>query len=150
MEEADIIREEQNRKDLSDLEIEKEIESLIGTTPRADDKANAHTFLTKVAEADDTTKTGNLNDTELGMLPSTQRSYKELALICGGIMDNKYFKDYFEKEAEILTSTSLSKNAKLIELAVIQRREFSRDGDKPPRKPSSSWFKKKSNPVSDY
>jgi hypothetical protein len=43
----------------------------------------------------------------------------------------------------------LSKNAKLIELAVVTRREFSKD-NKPPRKPSSSWFKKKSDNVSDY
>jgi hypothetical protein len=140
----------QTRRDLTDLELEKEIENLIGATPKAEDKANAHTFLTKVAESDDTTKTGNLNDTELGMLPSTQRSYKELALIGGEIIGNPYFKEYFEREAEILTSTSLSKNAKLIELAVVTRREFSKDGYKPPRKPSSSWFKKKSNPVSDY
>lgn len=135
--------------DLTDVELQREVEGLIGATPRADDKINAHTFLMKVVEAEDTTKVGNLSEVELGMLPSTERSYKELALISDGIMDNKYFKQYFEKEAEILTSTSLSKNAKLIDLAVVQRREFSRD-NKPPRKENSGWFKKKSNPVSDY
>lgn len=137
------------REDMTDLELAKEVENLLGTTPRADDKVNAHTFLTKVAEADDTTKTGNLNEIELGMLPQTHRSFKELSLISGEIMQNQYFKNYFQREAEILTSTSLSKNAKLIELAVVQRREFSKD-IKPPRKPSSSWFKKKSSEVSNY
>lgn len=143
--------ERQTMKDLSDLELQKEIEGLIGATPRADEKFNAHTFLTKVAEADDTTKVGNLTETEIGMLPSTQRSYKELALICGTIMDNDYFKKYFEKEAEILTSTSLSKNAKLIELAVVQRREFSKDSGYTIRKENRGWFKpKRKYPVSEY
>lgn len=136
-------------RDISDVELAKEIEGLIGATPRADDKANAHTFLTKVAESDNTTKTGNLSDIELGMLPLTERSYKELALISGDIMGNDYFMNYFNKEAEILTATSLSKEAKLIELAVIQRREFSR-GEHKSRKQNSGWFKKKSNPVSEY
>jgi hypothetical protein len=140
----------ESAKDMDDLQLEREIENLIGATPRAEDKVNAHTFLTKVAESDDTTKTGNLSEIELGMLPSTQRSYKELSLICGDIMHNDYFKNYFAQEAEILTSTSLSKNAKLIELAVVQKREFSKDGGKPPRKENSGWFKKKTNPVSDY
>lgn len=144
--------ESESVKDMNDLQLEREIDNLIGATPRAEDKVNAHTFLTKVAESDDTTKTGNLSEVELGMLPSTQRSYKELSLICGDIMHNDYFKNYFAQEAEILTSTSLSKNAKLIELAVVQRREFSKDGGKPPRKENSGWFKskKKTNPVSDY
>jgi hypothetical protein len=144
------IEGEQTRRDLTDVELEREIENLIGATPRADEKANAHTFLTKVAESNDTTKTGNLSDVELGMLPSTHRSYKELALICGEIMNNDYFKNYFRQEAEILTATSLSKNAKLIELAVVQRREFSRD-NKQPRKENSGWFKKKTPQlVSEY
>jgi hypothetical protein len=135
-------------RDLNDVQLEREIENLIGATPRADDKANAHTFLTKVAESNDTTKTGNLSEVELGMLPLTERSYKELELISSDIMGNTYFSEYFGKEAEILTSTSLSKNAKLIDLAVVQRREFSKD--KPPRKENSGWFKKKGTGVSDY
>jgi hypothetical protein len=134
--------EAETRRDLTDIELEKEIENLLQSA-KAEDKINAHTFLTMVAKAKDTTKTGNLSETELGMLPSTQRSYKELALISGEIMSNDYFKRYFEQEAETLTSTSLSKNAKLIELAVVQRREFSKDGNKPPRKENRGWFHRK-------
>ena len=141
MDEEDYAEAEQTAKDMGDIQLEREIENLVGAIPRAEDKANAHTFLTKVAESDDTTKTGNLSEIELGMMPSTERSYKELGLISSKIMDNKYFSEYFQQEAEILTSTSLSKNAKLIDLAVVQRREFARD--KPQRKPNSGWFKSK-------
>ena len=57
-------------------------------------------------------------------------------------MGNTYFKNYFESEAEITTKTSLSRNAKLLSLAVLQKKEIS-DVSKQPRKESSSWFKKK-------
>ena len=47
-----------------------------------------------------------------------------------------------KKQSEILTSTSLSKEAKLLELAVVSRREVA-DVTKKPRKENSSWFKRK-------
>jgi hypothetical protein len=112
-----------------------------GTNPIPEEKANVHSFLIKVIDAEDTTKMGNLTEEELGNLATTLRATKELELISKEIMENDTFANYFKKEAEIITSTSLSKNAKLLNLAVSQKREIA--DVTPRRKPNSSWFKKK-------
>ena len=106
-----------------------------------EEKHNVHTFLTKVITSDDTTKTGNLTADELGVPLVTLRTNKELALISEKIMGNEFFKDYYIAKGEILTATSLSKDAKLINLAVIQRRQLE-DVTKVPKK-NSGWFRKK-------
>jgi hypothetical protein len=49
--------------------------------------------------------------------------------------------NYFEREAEISTGTSLSKEGFLLNMASLERREVSDKTTR--RKPSSSWFKKK-------
>jgi len=62
-----------------------------------------------------------------------------------------YFADYFSKKAEITTSTSLSKEAKLLTLAVmsVNKTEIS-ELTKPPRKENKSWFKPKGNRTDKY
>jgi len=118
-------------------------EQMTGLTPAGQEKHNVHTFLHSVALAEDTTKLGFLTKEELGQLSLTVRGCKELGLISKKIMLNPYFMDYFLEQSEIMTSTSLSREAKLLELAVITRREVA-DVTKP-RKENKSWFKKKSN-----
>ena len=58
-----------------------------------------------------------------------------------------YYGEYFRRKGEILTSTSLSKNAKLITLAItsMQKREMA-DTTKP-KKVNKGWFKKSGPPV---
>lgn len=109
--------------------------------PLPEEKHNVHSFLHKVATSDDTTKVGNLTAEEIGLPRLNLRTYKELALIANTIMDNKFISDYYDKESEILTSTSLSKDGKLINLAVLQKRQIE-DVTKP-KKENSGWFKKK-------
>lgn len=110
--------------------------------PIPEEKHNVHSFLNKVATSDDTTKTGNLEVTELGMPRLTLRTYKDLALISSEIIGNPFLADYYTKQAELVTATSLSKDAKLINLAVIQKRQVE-DVTKRPRNPNSGWFKPK-------
>ena len=110
-------------------------------TPVTNDRANVHTFLTNVVTAEDTTKLGFLNDEELGLMKHPLRTYKNLSLISGEIMDNPFFSKYFASEAEIVTSTSLSKDAKLLNLAVIQRRQVEDITKR--KKPNKGWFRKK-------
>jgi hypothetical protein len=58
-------------------------------------------------------------------------------------------KEYFDKESEIITASSLSKDAKLITLAVIQKREWMTSSKQ--HKENKGWFKKKeSNNLSNY
>ena len=129
---------------LSEEEIEERLMNLVGTTPTADEKQNVHTFLHNVAVSKDTTKTGFLGSEELGMPILPVRTYKELSLFCKDIANMDYFSDYFNKKAEITTSTSLSRDAKLLGLAILQKREVA-DVTRKPRKENKSWFKPKTD-----
>lgn len=109
--------------------------------PIPEEKHNVHSFLHKVATSDDTTKLGNLKEEELGMPSKTLRTYKEMALISHKIMDNQGLGDYYTAKGEIITSTSLSKNAKLINLAVITKKIV--EDETKERKENKGWFKGK-------
>lgn len=111
--------------------------------PTPEEKHSVHTFLHKVSISDDTTKTGNLTSEELGITQFSERSYKQLELDAKSLCNNDIWSDYFHKKAEILTSTSLSKDGFLTNLAVIQRRQIE-DITKPKViQKNSGWFKKK-------
>ena len=124
---------------------EEIIKSFGGTAPTPEEKHSVHSFLYKVATSDDTTKLGNLKEEEVGLPRLPLRTYKELALFCRGVADMDYYADYFDKKAEILTATSLSKDAMLIKLAVVTRREQTNVLRAPPKE-NKGWFKKK-NPI---
>lgn len=112
--------------------------------PLPEEKYNVHSFLHKVATSDDTTKLGNLTAEEIGQPRHTLRTYKEIALIADKISTDEQLKDYYNAKAEILTSTSLSKDAKLINLAVVQKRQIEDVTKKP--KENTGWFKSKKDP----
>ena len=112
-------------------------------SPHSEEKQNIHTFLTKVVDAKDTTKTGYLSDVELGVTPYSERTYKTVELYSENANDDLWA-NHFKRRAEILTATSLSRNAKLLSLAVLQRRELSdSSGDDLNKKPNKGWFSKK-------
>jgi hypothetical protein len=106
-----------------------------------DEKHNVHSFLSKVKTDEDTTRVGNLTADEVGIPLLTLRTHKELALISDKIIGNDFFKEYYNQRGQILTATSLSKDAKLINLAVIQKRQIE-DVTKP-KVENKGWFKKK-------
>jgi len=113
----------------------------MGIAPVPDEKHSVFGFLHKVAVADDTTKLGNLKEEEVGFPKLPLRTLKELALFCKDVADMGYMAGYFDKKAEILTATSLSKEALLLKLAVVTRREQSNILAAP--KENKGWFKKK-------
>lgn len=106
-----------------------------------EEKHNVHSFLNKVTSTDDTTRVGNLSAEEVGTPLLTLRTHKELSLISEKIIGNDFFRDYYKDRGEILTSTSLSKDAKLISLAVIQKRQI--EDITKPKKENRGWFKSK-------
>ena len=110
--------------------------------PQPEEKHNIHKFLNEVSKSKDTTKTGYLTDIELGTTPYAERTYKNLELQSKELCDDDIWAKYFAQKAEILTATSLSKNAKLLSLAVLQRRELA-DVTKQPMKANKGWFTKK-------
>jgi len=128
----------------------QELKDLLGVgAPVPEEKHNVHSFLYKVATSDDTTKLGNLTEEELGLPSKNLRTYKEMALIGYKLMDNETLGDYYTSKSEIITATSLSKNAKLINLAVITKRVV--EDETKERKENKGWFKSKDkDEVSKY
>ena len=110
-------------------------------TPVPEEKHNVHVFLNKVATSEDTTKTGNLKDEELGVTRFSLRSYKEMALCSEKLCNDDMWAEFFKKKGEILTATSLSRGGFLTQLAVIQRRQI--EEIKQERKENKGWFKSK-------
>jgi len=127
---------------LSDAE-KAEVRDILGYGGSLPDgKQNVHTFLFSVATAEDTTRLGYLKEEEIGTMSNPVRAFKHLSLFAKDIMKKEGLSEYFNKNSEIATSTSLSRDGFLIDKAVTQRRILS-DGDKKPRKENKSWFKKK-------
>ena len=117
--------EEKKVDDMTDEQaLLKLAQAMKDNAPTQEDKQNVHVFLMNVATADDTTKTANLKDdkdfSELGIPSYTVRGAKEMALVADKIMGNNYFKDYFQKEAEITLATSLSRDGFLVKQATVQ------------------------------
>jgi hypothetical protein len=110
----------------------------------AQEKANIHSFFTKVIENLDTTKTGNVDEEELGKPQISVRGLKELELFSRDVYMDDSWGDYFEKMAEIQTATSLSKEGFLMKLSVTSKKEMA-DVTPKTKKKNSGWFKKKSS-----
>lgn len=140
--------EEQQEKKVEDMSEEelflKLASAMKDSTTLQDEKHNIHTFLNKVVEAEDTTKIGNLevdkDIDELGVPVYPVRSALDLALIADKIMENDYFKEYFEKEAENTLGTSLSRRGFLIRQATTVTKQVA-DVTKR-RKINKGWFGK--------
>lgn len=130
-----------------------ELQKFLGSSsgaPSPKEDHNVHRFLYEVLNTKDTTKVGYLTQEELGVPRNPVRTMKRISLFCNDIMDKPGLAAHFAREAEIVNATSLSKNAKLLMAAITAKRELSDvTPEKEPRKPSSSWFKKKNKPVSD-
>jgi hypothetical protein len=112
-----------------------------GVSPIPEEKHNIHKFLNEVSKSKDTTKTGFLTDIELGTTPYAERTYKNLELQSKELCNDPLWADYFRQKAEILTATSLSRNAKLLSLAVLQRRELADMTEM--KTQNKGWFSKK-------
>lgn len=112
-----------------------------------DGKHNVHTFLNNVVSAEDTLRLGNLTDIELGNLEQPVRALQELSLFSKDIMNNKNLADYFNKQSEIITRSSLSKKGFLVSSSITSKKESTlADMTPKERKENPSWFKKKSKP----
>ena len=66
---------------------------------------------------------------------------QRLQLDSDKLCDDNLWANYFKDSAEIVTATSLSKNAKLLSLAIVQRRELADMTEV--KKENKGWFKKK-------
>lgn len=95
--------------------------------PSQEDKSNVHTFLQKVAEADDNIKTANLREdkeiNEMGIPRFHVRGLLHLRRISGIIMNNPFFEKYFSEEIQDVSASSLSRGGFLIRQATTQTKQ---------------------------
>lgn len=113
-------------------------------SPQQDEKHNVHTFLNTVANAKDTTKTGNLSEIEIGSTFYSLRSYKMFSLDSNFINDD-IWEEYFKKCGEILPSTSLSKEGFLMRQATTTTKQIADVTPQRIMKENKGWFKRKDN-----
>jgi hypothetical protein len=118
---------------------EQEAEAMLRSF--AETKETPVSFFTKVITNDDSSKVGNLNEEELGVPHLPVRTFQELGLLCKEVFNRPTFADYFNKQAEVILSTSLSKEGFLLRQVGTARKEIA---DVTPRqKKNSGWFKRK-------
>jgi len=110
--------------------------------PSSEDKQSVHAFLHNVATAEKTTKVGNLRDdkeiNELGLPSHNVRGSLEMARISDKIMENPFFKEWFESEAEDTLATSLSREGFLVRQATTVTKQISDITKR--RKINKGWF----------
>ena len=117
----------------------EELSKLMGTAPVPDEKHNVHTFISKVLTTKDTTKVGNLREEEIGTLKQHVRGYKEEEIWAREIIRNESLAKILASQAEIATSTSLSRGAALLRFATTTSRTIA-DLTKKERAPNSGMF----------
>ena len=132
---------EQINSEVTEEQIAEMIERMVGSVPQPEEKSTVHSFLIKVVQEDDTTKLGYVTQEELGMPQIPIRSDKSLALWTGMVMENPFYQEFFEKESQDTTSTSLSKDGFLIKHATIQKKEIADTTKK--QTSNKGWFKRK-------
>ena len=140
-----MVEEEKKEVEMTDEEaLLKLAAAMKDNAPIKDEKHNIHEFLNRVVEAEDTTKIGNLevekDIDELGIPVYSVRGAKDMALIADKIMDNDYYKEYFEKEAENTLATSLSRKGFLIRQATTVTKQVADITKR--RKVNKGWFGK--------
>jgi len=119
---------ESKQTEMTDEEAIKKLAEAMGENAgNPEGSHNVHKFLHDVATAEDTTKIANLRDdkdlNELGVPTHTVRGSLDMALIADKIMENDYFKEFFEKEAENTLATSLSREGFLVRQGTTQTKQ---------------------------
>lgn len=134
-------------KEMSDEEaIMKIAAAMKDNVPSQDEKQNVHTFLMNVVQTEkavNISKVGNLKDDdpdELGSPRWNVRGALEMARISDKLMENDFFKEYFEAQAVETLSTSLSRNGFLIKQGTTSTKQIA-DVTKR-KKINKGWFGK--------
>lgn len=127
--EVDSMSEEQ----MEDLEDDMAIESMEkqqdwgeDLTPAYEKKDDLFSLFWKMVNKTDSSKIANLSKQELGMLNLSVRDCQKIALLAT-TLGHKGFAKFFIAQAEIITSTSLSKGGFLPQIVVTSRRVKAKD-----------------------
>lgn len=135
---------DEREEDLAEERIEKEQELIEDISPTPKETNDLFSLFWKVLKIKDSSKVGNLDKPELGMLNISVRDCQRIALL-GETFNHQGFADFFWDQAQIILRTSSSKKGWFTELFVSQRKVKSRerqnllDGTQPPKK-KKKWF----------
>lgn len=110
-------------------------------TPAYEKKDDLFSLFWKMVNKSDSSKIANLSKQELGMLNLSVRDCQKIALLAD-TLNHHGFARFFRDQAEIITSTSLSKGGFLPQIVVTSRRVKAKDENRelpeelrqPPRK----------------
>lgn len=111
--------------DYNDYASESSEEQQFGSYQNSNPKESIFTFFKHILGIKDSSKVGNLDKRELGMIDLSVRNCEYLAKL-GYMLHNKSYHDFFMQKAEITLATSMSKKGWLPELVVSQKRFSSR------------------------
>ncbi len=122
---------------------EQEAEAMLRSF--SESKETPVSFFTRVITHKDSSKIGNLSEEELGTPQLPVRTLQELGMLSKEVFNREGFADYFNKQAEIVLATSLSKHGFLLKQVGTARKEIA-DVTTTKERKNSGWFKKKENP----
>lgn len=128
-----------NAQDYQDYATENQEEQQFGSYPNQVPKESIFTFFRHILGITDSSKVGNLDKRELGMLDLSVRNCEYLAKL-GTMLHNKAYNEYFMQKAEITLATSMSKKGWLPELVVSQKRFTSRQVQPMALQPAKKGF----------
>lgn len=127
--EAEVMSEEQ----MEDMEDDMAMESMEkqqdwgeDLTPAYEKKDDLFSLFWKMVNKADSSKIANLSKQELGMLNLSVRDCQKIALLATTLKHNG-FANFFLAQAEIISSTSLSKGGFLPQIVVTSRRVKAKD-----------------------
>ena len=95
-------------------------------TPAYEKKDDLFSLFWKMVNKRDSSKIANLNKIELGMLNLSVRDCQKISLLAD-TLGHKGFSEFFSSQAEIIASTSLSKEGFLPQIVVTSRRVRAKD-----------------------
>ena len=95
-------------------------------TPAYEKKDDLFSLFWKMVNKADSSKIANLSKQELGMLNLPVRDCQKIALLAN-TLGHKGFAKFFSAQAEIISSTSLSKGGFLPQIVVTSRRVKAKD-----------------------
>jgi len=119
-EEFDELQEDEYEEQLED-QIEKQQDLMEDMSPSLKQKDDLYSLFWKVVKTRESSKVGNLNEKELGMLNISVRDCQKIALLAYKL-NHKGFGDFFLDQGEITLATSASRKGWLPELFVSQRK----------------------------
>jgi len=110
-----------DNQDYADYATESSEDQQFGSYPGEKRLESIFTFFRHVLGIKDSSKVGNLDRRELGMLDLSVRNCEYLAKL-GNLLHNKSYNEFFMAKAEITLATSMSKKGWLPELVVSQKK----------------------------